>query len=159
MSMWHSVEKSFVERLPPDIDGLVAYRLAFNPKQSSKDGRPWGTWGTSKRKGFGGKRAVHCNGGYKCENIKCLFLMLYNNNNRLQFEADEDRTKSVCSCCGVPATRVDCNAKKNCEFDEGEEYVTVYHLGDHNCEAKKTVELNKESLKQKFDSNSKTPPK
>jgi hypothetical protein len=36
MSMWQSVEKSFVESLPPDIDGLVAYRLAFNPKQRMK---------------------------------------------------------------------------------------------------------------------------
>ena len=59
----------------------------------------------------------------------------------------------------MKATRVNCNAKKIWEFDEGEEYVTVYHSGHHNCEAKKTVELNKESLKQKFDSNSKTTPK
>ncbi len=42
---------------------------------------------------------------------------------------------------------------------KNEEYVTVYHLGNHNCEAKKTVELNEESLKRKFKTNSKTTPK
>lgn len=162
MSMWQSVEKSFVERLPPDINGLVAYRLSFDPKQrmqSSKDGRPWATWVTSKRKGFGGtRRTARCNGGHKCENMKCPFLTLYNKNNRLQFEADVDGTR-LCSSCGVPATRVQCNAQKIWEFDESEKYVTVYHSGHHNCEAKKTVQLNKEGLKQKFQTNSKTTPK
>ena len=37
--------------------------------------------------------------------------------------------------------------------------MTVYHSGHHNCEAKKTVRLNKEGLKQKFETNSKTTPK
>ncbi len=143
------------------IDGLVAYRLAFNPKnmmRSSKDGRSWGTWVTSNRKGFDRKRrTARCNGGYKCENLKCSFLTVYKVN-KLQFESDGNGIKS-CSCCGEQATKVHCNSQKIWEFEKNEEYVTVYHLGNHNCEAKKTVELNKESLKRKFKTNSKTTPK
>ena len=101
MSLWQNVNVSFVERLPFDIDGLVIYRLAFNPKQrmhSSKDGKPWKTWVSSSRKGFKGKRrTARCNGGYKCENIKCPFLTMYKKNNRLQFE-DDNGIKSCCSC-------------------------------------------------------------
>ena len=159
MSMWQSVDVSFVGRLPFDIDGLVAYRLAFNPKnmmRSSKDGR---SWVTSNRKGFDGKRrTAHCNGGYKCENLKCSFLTVYNKVNKLQFESDGNGIKS-CSCCGEQAPKVHCNSQKIWEFEKNEEYVTVYHLGNHNCEAKKTVELNEESLKRKFKTNSKTTPK
>ena len=131
------------------IDGLVAYRLTFNPKnmmRSSKDGRSWGTWVTSNRKGFDRKRrTARCNGGYKCENLKCSFLTVYKVN-KLQFESDGNGIKS-CSCCGEQATKVHCNSQKIWEFEKNEEYITVYHLGNHNCEVKKTVELNKESLK------------
>ena len=35
----------------------------------------------------------------------------------------------------------------------------MYHSGNHNCEPRKTVELNEEGLKQKFGTNSKTTPK
>ena len=122
---------------------------------SSKDGKPWRTWVSSSRKGFNGKRQIaHCNGGYKCEDIKCPFLKMYNKNNKLQFE-DVKGIKS----CSERATKVDCHAEKIWEFEESEQYVTVYHSRNHNCEPRKTIELNKEGLKQKFGTNSKTTPK
>ena len=77
-ALWHGVDIINVQHLPYDIDGLVAYRLAFNPKQgmqSSKDGRHWATWVTSNRKGFKGiRRSTRCNRGYRCENPNCTFL-------------------------------------------------------------------------------------
>ena len=161
MSLWQNVNVSFVEQLPFDIDGLVIYRLTFDPNKrmrSSKDGRPWRTWVSSSRKGFNGKRRIaRCNGGYKCKNIKCLFLKMYNKNNKLQFE--DDKGIKSCSSCSERATKVDCHAQKIWEFEESEQYVTVYHSGNHNCEPGKTIELNEEGLKQKFGTNSKTTPK
>ena len=79
---------------------------------------------------------------------------MYNKNNKLQFE-DVKGIKS----CSERATKVDCHAEKIWEFEESEQYVTVYHSGNHNCEPRKTIELNKEGLKQKFGTNSKTTPK
>ena len=37
--------------------------------------------------------------------------------------------------------------------------MTVYHNGIHTCEARKTVDLNEEGLKKKFEANSKTTPR
>jgi hypothetical protein len=42
---------------------------------------------------------------------------------------------------------------------EEERYVTVYHNGIHACEARKTVDLNQEGLKKKFEASSKTTPR
>jgi hypothetical protein len=158
-ALWHGVDIINVQHLPYDIDGLVAYRLAFNPKQrmqSSKDGRHWATWVTSNRKGFKGiRRSAHCNGGYRCENSNCTFLLVYQKKNRLQFEDDESGVTS-CSSCGKHAEKIFCNAQKIWEFEKEENYVTVYHNGIHACEARKTVNLSEEKLKIKFEANSKT---
>lgn len=36
--------------------------------------------------------------------------------------------------------------------------MTIYHIGDHSCEAKKTIGLNEDELK-KFEGNSKASPR
>lgn len=81
ITQWNEVLINDVDKLPYDIDRLVAYKLRFDPKkrmQSSRDGRPWGTWVTSNRQGFGGvRRSARCKGGYKCKNGNCLFLKIY----------------------------------------------------------------------------------
>ena len=91
--MWQDVDILDVQQLLYDIDGLVAFRLAFHPKQrmqSSKDGRHWATWVISNRKGFKEiRRSARCDGGYSCENSNCIFLAMYKKKNRLQFEHDE----------------------------------------------------------------------
>ena len=160
--MWQNVDILDVQQLPYDIDGLVAFRLAFDPKQimqSSKDGRHWATWVTSNRKGFKGiRRSTCCDGGYSCENSNCIFLSMYKKKNRLQFEDDESGFTS-CSSCGMHAKKVFCTAQKIWEFEKEEHYVTVYHNGIHTCEARKTVDKNEEGLKKKFEANSKTTPR
>ncbi len=162
ISEWNNVLISDVDKLPYNIDGLVAYQLPFDPNKrmhSSKDGRPWGTWVTSNRKGFSGlRRSARCKGGYKCENRNCLFLGIYKKNNQVQFETDLDGVVS-CSTCGVKGTKVHCYAKKIWEFDDCENVVTVYHTGTHACEAKQPISFNDEGLKRKFTDNIKATPR
>ena len=57
------------------------------------------------------------------------------------------------------AKKVFFTAQKIWEFEKEEHYVTVYHNGTHTCEARKTVDLNEEGLKKKFEANSKTTPR
>ncbi len=112
---------------------------------SSKDGRPWGTWVTSNRKGFSGlQRSARGKGGYKCENKHCLFPGIYKKNNQVQFETDLDGVVS-CHTCGVKGTKVHSYAKKNWEFDDCKNVVTVYHTGTDACE-KQPISFNDEGL-------------
>ena len=83
---------------------------------------------------------------------------MYKKKNRLQFEDDESGFTS-CSSCGMHAKKVFCTAQKIWEFEKEEHYVTVYHNGIHTSEARKTVDLNEERLKKKFEANSKTTPR
>jgi hypothetical protein len=119
-ALWQHVDILEVQQLPHDIDGLVAFRLAFNPKeslQSSKDGRHWAIWVTSNRKGFKGiRRSARCDGGYSCENSNCMFLAMHKKKNGLQFENDESVVSS-CSSCGKHAKKIFCNAQKIWEFE------------------------------------------
>ena len=102
--------------------------------KSSKDGRPWQLWVTTSRAGFLGiRRVASCAGTYKCQNKKCPFLHSYGKVNMVQFK-NVTASCTVCACCGYDAVAVLCTAKKVWEF--GNNYVTVYHHGQHTCEAR-----------------------
>ena len=162
ISMWDSVPIRKVDKLPYDIDGLVAFQLPFDPKErmkSTMDGRSWSTWVTSNRKGFNGvRRSARCKGGYECQNKNCLFLEIYGKENKVQFETDENGSV-ICITCSAKGVKVDCTAQKIWEFDTSEDFVTVYHHGTHSCKAKHPIPFNDEGLRRKFSENAKATPK
>ena len=56
---WEKCIIENVDSLPYDIDGTKIYELPYDPSpnmkmRSSIDGRKWGTWATSSRRGFNG---------------------------------------------------------------------------------------------------------
>lgn len=139
-SIWSDLNIKEVESLPHDIDGHSAFKLKYdsnNLMKSTKDGRPWQPWVMSSRAGFLGiHRLASCGGTYKCQNKKCAFLHSYGKTNMVQFKSVTANC-TVCACCGYEAVGVPCTAKKVWEF--GENHVTVFHHGQHTCEAR-TIE-------------------
>ena len=136
-SLWASCNIKKTEKLPYDIDGDCVYEVSYDPKNimsSSKDGRPWNAWHTSKRNGFVGiRRVASCGGTYKCKNHTCPYFQSYGKPNKVQFKkVSEDLV--ACSCCGYQADSVPCAAKKVWEFSDNT--VLVYHCGQHSCVAK-----------------------
>lgn len=120
--------------LPRDINGDCVYELPYDKNDmmsSSRDGRPWRQWNSSRRQGFKGiRRVASCGGTYVCNNKRCPYLHSCASENKVQFKRMGDN-KVVCGCCGFQAQGVECGAKKVWEFDS--EKVTVYHCGHHNC--------------------------
>ena len=82
--------------LPYDIDGHCRYSLHCEPSQlmfSSKDGRPWKPYISSRRKGFYGiRRVADCKGS----NLQFPYFQEFNNFNTVQFESSG--LEQVCSC-------------------------------------------------------------
>lgn len=140
-------------KLPFDIDGNVSYRLPYDPEKrmkSSLDGRPWKTWVTTSKKGFGGiRRLAHCKGSYKCFNTNCSFRKQYQRANRAQFERREGET--VCKCCGLRASLIACHACKVWEFPRNSKCVYIIHSGKHTCVPKQRQDASK--LKEAFLAN------
>lgn len=102
--------------------------------QDTTDGRPWGTWSTSSRKGFPGiRRVANCRGSPICQNEKCSGLAGVPN--RLQFTQHKDDSAFFCILCSTEAESVPCNGKKVWEFYEDE--VLVLYVGNHTCIAKR----------------------
>ncbi|KAJ7386334.1 hypothetical protein OS493_008453 [Desmophyllum pertusum] len=107
-NLWSDVETKQIDKLPFDIDGLVKYQLAFDKErrmESSRDGRPWAGFMTSRRSGF------------------------YWNTSTGTFRSGE----SICHSCGAPAVHIPCPASKVWEFDDRNCTVVVYHHGVHTC--------------------------
>ncbi|CAB4028517.1 Transposon Tf2-6 poly, partial [Paramuricea clavata] len=136
-SLWSKCKVEKRESLPYDINGDCVYELPYdeeNMMDSSSDGRPWKQWNTSKRQGFEGRRRVtSCGGTYVCKNSRCPYLHSYGKQNDVQFKRRAE-DEVVCNCCGYEAKGVMCNAKKVWEF--GQDKVTVFHCGEHNCSVK-----------------------
>lgn len=104
---------------------------------SSKDGRPWNTWHSSKRSGFTGTRRVaSCGGTYECKSQRCPYFQSYGKPNKVQFKKVSEKIVA-CSCCGYEADSVPCPAKKVWEFND--KTVLVYHCSKHTCVAKKVL--------------------
>ena len=133
--MWSDVETKTVDKLPFDIDGLVKYQLKFDKErrmESSRDGRTWAGFMTSRRSGFTGtRRLARCKGSYKCINDDCAYLKQYFKRNRVQFQVRSG--ENICHSCGAPAIHIQCPASKVWEFDDSNGTVVVYHHGVHTC--------------------------
>ena len=152
--------------LPNDIDGVAVYTLPYDPNNkmtSSKDGRNWGTWVTSKRVNFNGiRRTANCAGGHICINKDCNFAKTYRKedgrpkDNTFHFSRKNDVYH--CKICGYKADNIVCRCKKMWEFEEDSRILKVYHYGTHNCTPKPFVCVNEDILRNKFNNNSKTTP-
>lgn len=133
--MWSDVETKKVDKLPFDIDGLVKYELAFDKErrmESTRDGRPWAGFMTSRRSGFTGtRRLARCKGSYRCINDDCPYLKQYCKRNRVQFQVRN--SENICHSCGAPAMHILCPASKVWEFNDINCTVVVYHHGVHTC--------------------------
>lgn len=133
--MWSNVETKTVDKLPFDIDGLVKYQLKFEKErrmESSRDGRPWAGFMTSRRSGFTGtRRLARCKGSCKCINDDCAYLKQYFKRKRVQFQVRSG--ENICHSCGAPAIHLQCPASKVWEFDDSNGSVVVYHHGVHTC--------------------------
>lgn len=148
---WASCNIKKTEKLPYDIDGDCVYEVSYDPTNmmsSSKDGRPWNAWHTSKRSGLtfvGIRRVASCGGTYKCKNHTCPYFQSYGKPNKVQFKkVSEDLV--ACSCRGYQADSVPCAVKKVWEFSDNT--VLVYHCGQHSCVAKnKPIDITGEATK------------
>lgn len=134
--------------LPYDIDGDCIYELnydATNMMGTSKDGRPWRVWHSSRRSGFDGiRRVTTCGGTYECNNSRCPYLHSYSKKNKVQFRTMSAQI-AACACCGYQAVPTPCDAKKIWEFNGGT--LLVYHCGKHSCVAKKpSADVTKEAV-------------
>ena len=136
--MWADIKCLPVNGLPHDIDGLTKYQLPFKTEcrmESSKDGRPWAGFMTSRRSGFKGiRRVARCKGSPKCINDECQYLKMFNKENRVNFQNKSGEI--ICHSCGAAAINIECGASKVWEFDDDRQTVTVYHHGVHTCVAK-----------------------
>lgn len=113
-NLWSEVQCEKVSKLPYDIDGLVKYELGFEKErrmESSRDGRPWAGFMTSRRSGFfGTRRLARCKGSPKCINDDCPYLSQYSKRNRVQFQFQCG--ENICHSCGAPAVNIPCPASK-----------------------------------------------
>lgn len=146
-ALWDHCAVEKVKKLPYDIDGVCVYELEYdaaNMMGSSKDGRPWRLWHTSRRSGYDGIRTVAtCGGTYQCNNNRCPYLHSYSKTNKVQFKTVTSQVTS-CACCGYEAVPVPCDAKKVWEFSN--DTLLVYHCGKHSCVAKKpSADVTKEA--------------
>jgi len=132
--IWSKIEATTVDKLPYDINGTCLYMLQFdinNRMVSTKDGRPWGKYFVSTRKGFTGlRRLSSCKGSYKCLNENCSYLAEFQTHNRHHFRNDK------CKHCKNSAFQVHCEARKIWEFEDSTSTVAVYHHGNHSCSIK-----------------------
>ena len=91
-----------MDKLPFNIDGLTKYQVPFTKEsrmESSKDGRPWAGFMTSKSSGFSGvRRLARCKGSKKCINDECPYLKQFSKQNRVQFQNKSG--ECVCHSCG-----------------------------------------------------------
>ncbi|CAB4015064.1 Hypothetical predicted protein [Paramuricea clavata] len=114
MGIFNEIECKHVKELPFDIDGFYHFQLECDPSnimKSSKDGRRWKTWCTSKRKEHRGvRRRARCGGSWKCPNEDCLFLRKKGSPNDVQFTNNEIGKK--CFICEEEAIFVECKAIK-----------------------------------------------
>jgi hypothetical protein len=133
---WNDCPELTVEQLPHNIDGWRRYVITCNDVKQmmavTKDGRPWDTWRTSSRIGFGGTRRLsRCKGTLICSAETCLYRKQYGHPNKTQFV---NRTGTpMCFSCGSSAGRLNCKAVKVWEYDPHLQRVTVYHDGLHVC--------------------------
>lgn len=137
MDIFNGVPAVEAEQLPFNIDSLCCYVLPCKREAlmaSSKDGRPWKPWCTSKRAGHKGvRRRAVCKGSWRCNNKSCPFLKEKNSPNTVQFVAKSG--KKVCLICENEATLVQCSAVKIWEFSQDQTSVSIYHCGFHRCTA------------------------
>ena len=137
MSLFSGIKRNNVPDLPYNIDGICVYVLPCDPTRimkSSKDGRPWKPWCTSKRSGHRGvRRRAVCGGSFRCPNGTCKFIGENGFANDVQFIKKEH--EKVCFVCEAVAVHVSCEAVKIWEFEESKESVTIYHYGTHHCRA------------------------
>lgn len=125
-----------VKTLPHDIDGLQKYVINCSMEDMmnvTKDGRPWGVWVTTSRKGFSGRRRMaKCRGIFQCTSETCSFRTVHNRTNKVQFVKRDGNI--VCFSCGSVAEHVSCPGVKIWEYHTQMQAVVVYHHGWHNCE-------------------------
>ena len=123
--------------LPFDINGSCHFKLKSDPGKmmnSSKDGRPWQTWCTSKRSQHREvRRYAWRRGSWQCPNLKCLFLNEKGSCNDVQFTESQ---KNMCFVCKEDALTFDrCTTVKIWEFSAEKTEVDTYHFGYHTCRA------------------------
>ena len=137
-----------VDKLPFNIDGLTKYQVPFTKEsrmESSKDGRPWAGFMTSRRSGFSGvRRLARCKWSKKCINDECPYLKQFSKQNRVQFQNKSG--ECVCHSCGAPAVSVKCNASKIWEFNDEDGVVDIYHHSTHTCVPRPSSRVSKETL-------------
>lgn len=108
-SLWANYNIEKTEKLPYDIDGDCVYELSYDPRSmmsSSKDGRPWNAWHSSKRTGLAGiRRFASCGGTYECKSRRCPYFHSYEKPNKVQFKKVSEEIVA-CSCCGYEADAV-----------------------------------------------------
>lgn len=131
------MEAEHVDSLPFDVDGNRKFVISCDPEnamKSSKDGRPWQTWCTSRRSGHSNvRRRANCIGSWVCANPDCAFLKERKTANKVQFATSGGKKK--CFVCENSADFVPCHATKVWEFNEDRTSVTIYHEGRHTCTA------------------------
>lgn len=157
MDIFNNITPVRINQLPYDIDGLCKYVLPCESGRlmaSSKDGRPWKPWCTSNRSGHKGvRRRTTCKGSWKCNNVRCPFL-INGKVNTVQFISKKGQT--LCFVCENEAAKTECNAVKIWEFSEDKKSVTVFHHGLHKCTAvpRKQHKEIENDLKEAFMKNS-----
>ena len=151
---WQDCQAEVCDSLPLDINGLRIYEINCSEKDMmkvSKDGRPWGKWKTSSRKGLiGTRRVARCKGSFICTNNDCPYQEQYGCKNRTQFE--RRGLDSFCFVCGTLAKDVDCPAVKIWEYGKKSHAVKIFHKGEHTCVVKK-VKITRDTIKKEIEAN------
>ena len=109
--LWRDVELQDVEKIPYDIDGLLAYILVSPNRnlklQKVKDGRPWKKDNSTKWSDYEKVRFKSCGGCLKCPNTNSSFLKEYGCKNRVKFDKEK-----CCIICGALGITMFCEARK-----------------------------------------------
>lgn len=153
MTLFKDTKPLYVEKVPHDIDGKKVYKIKLESEEDKKlwtqkyaDGRYF-KYNSSTRKGLVGMRKIgKCLSAFKCNNKECAFLKSTGKPNQHQFKTLG--SEKFCITCDVLAVPVECKAIKIVEYCVPQEEVTIYHLGQHNCQPKVDNSGEKEFIMQ-----------
>ena len=150
-SLWSRVKVEKVQKIPNDINGKGAYEIKRDANSGSRmsqvrDGRRWKKDSQTKWSGFDDVRYSDCSGSHQCLNSDCDFRKEYGIINRSHFDK-----MNMCGICNAPGSYVPCYARRYVAFFPKK--VRVYHVGEHTCPAKPSVERPKGEIEKQLREN------
>ena len=132
--LWAEEPIQQVTSLPFDIDGITVYNICSDTRDnlldSLRDGRNWLRDNRTDWSGYKSVRYRDCAGGFTCPNTECVYLKEFRHFNCVSFDKD-----GLCQYCFASGTFKECEARKYIAFSS-ENKATVYHYGNHSCQAK-----------------------